>query len=227
MFVVLFEVNPASGLLDSYLNFAKALRPELEQIDGFIENVRYGSLQREGWLLSVSSWRDEKAVVRWRTKANHHQAQATGRSKILGDYHLRVGQFTADTQLPRGQELREQRLDATDVGAGQLATLITARRPDDWKPGASAADSAKSMGLDRDSSGGLVDWDIYEAILTPGDLILMLVWKDQAALDAFANRLELTETHRVRHVRIIRDYGMYDRREAPQYYPEVEKKHVG
>jgi hypothetical protein len=27
--------------------------------------------------------------------------------------------------------------------------------------------------------------------------------------------------HRV--VRIVRDYGMFDRREAPQYYPEVPR----
>jgi heme-degrading monooxygenase HmoA len=226
MFVVLFEVNPASGLLDSYLGLAKTLRPELEQVDGFIENVRYGSLQREGWLLSVSSWRDEKAVVRWRTTANHHQAQATGRSRILGDYHLRVGQFVADTQLPPGQELREQRLDTTDVGAGTLATLVTAKRPDGWRTESSTVDIAKFMGFDGHSGDGLVEWDIYEAILTPGDLTLMLVWKDRAALDDFDSTKKLPETHRIRHVRIIRDYGMYDRREAPQYYPEIEKKHI-
>jgi heme-degrading monooxygenase HmoA len=226
MFVVLFEVNPAKGLLDSYLNFAKALRPELEQVDGFIENVRYGSLQRDGWLLSVSSWRDEKAVVRWRTTANHHNAQATGRSKILGDYHLRVGQFIADTHLPPGQELREQRLDATDIGAGQFATLVTARRPDDGKPGSSVTDVAKFLGLDGQVDGGLVEWDVFEAILTPGDLILMLTWKDQAALDDFEHGMRLSDNHRIRHVRIIRDYGMYDRREAPQYYPEVDNKRI-
>jgi heme-degrading monooxygenase HmoA len=224
MFVVLFEVNPAAGLLDSYLGLAKMLRPELERVDGFIENVRYGSLRRDGWLLSVSSWRDEKAVVRWRTSANHHNAQATGRSKILGDYHLRVGQFTADTQLPAGLELREQRLDATDVGAGIFATLVTARRPDHPTLGSNAIEVAKYLGLDGQFDGGLVEWDVFEAILTPGDLILMLTWKDQAALDDFEHRTRLPDTHRIRHLRIIRDYGMYDRREAPQYYPEVDTK---
>jgi hypothetical protein len=28
---------------------------------------------------------------------------------------------------------------------------------------------------------------------------------------------------RHRHVRIVRDYGLFDRREAPQFYPEVER----
>jgi hypothetical protein len=33
----------------------------------------------------------------------------------------------------------------------------------------------------------------------------------------------LPNTHRIRHVRVIRDYMMLDRREAPQYYPAVSR----
>ena len=74
------------------------LRPELEQVDGFVDNIRYKSLTREGWILSLSGWRDEKSVVRWRTAMRHHVVQEKGRSDILLDYHLRVGQIT---QIPR------------------------------------------------------------------------------------------------------------------------------
>src|SRR3984957_6412260 len=42
MFSVLFEVRPRGDQWDAYLDYAKMLRPELEQIDGFIDNVRYG-----------------------------------------------------------------------------------------------------------------------------------------------------------------------------------------
>jgi len=75
MFAVIFEVHPAPGQWDNYLGHAKLLRPELEKIDGFVDNLRYRSLTREGWILSLSSWRDEKAVVRWRTRARHHDVQ--------------------------------------------------------------------------------------------------------------------------------------------------------
>jgi hypothetical protein len=34
----------------------------------------------------------------------------------------------------------------------------------------------------------------------------------------------LPEGVRLRHVRIIRDYGMFDRREAPQYFAEVARE---
>src|ERR1700726_4481568 len=110
MFSVLFEVHPKDEQWDAYLNYAKLLRPELERIEGFVDNIRYRSLTREGWILSLSTWRDEKALVRWRTQANHHAVQAKGRSDVFGDYHLRVGQLTRDTHLPEGQALREQRL---------------------------------------------------------------------------------------------------------------------
>jgi len=49
------------------------MRPELERVDGFVDNIRYRSLTREGWILSLSGWRDEKAVVRWRTQMRHHE----------------------------------------------------------------------------------------------------------------------------------------------------------
>lgn len=92
MFCVLFEVNPHSRQWDAYLDYAKMLRPDLENIDGFVDNIRYRSLTGPGWVLSLSNWRDEKALVRWRTRARHHDVQVKGRDEALADYHLRVGQ---------------------------------------------------------------------------------------------------------------------------------------
>src|ERR1700738_4616641 len=134
MFSVLFEVHPDPKQGDAYLGRAKMLRPELEKIDGFIDNVRYRSLTREGWLLSLSGWRDEKSLIRWRTNAVHHDTQEKGRTEILLDYHLRVGQLTQDSRLPDGQVLREQRLDETEVGDATTVVLIDARWPDSSAP---------------------------------------------------------------------------------------------
>jgi heme-degrading monooxygenase HmoA len=97
MFCVLFEVHPKPDQWEAYLGHARMLRPELERVEGFIDNIRYRSLTREGWILSLSSWRDEKAVIRWRTKMRHHEIQQKGRSEIFLDYHLRVGEVTQAT----------------------------------------------------------------------------------------------------------------------------------
>ena len=221
MFCVLFEVHPKPDRWDAYLAYAKALKVELERIDGFIENVRYRSLTREGWLLSLSSWRDEKSLVRWRTQGEHHEVQKKGRSEVFLDYHLRVGQLTKDSQPPAGYVLREERLDETAVGAGTTVTLIGARRPQAaGAPPVSASEIARWLGL-APAASGLVAWDVFDAVLTPGDAVLLMSWREQAAAEAFERDLTLPAAARLRRIRVVRDYGMFDRREAPQYYAAV------
>jgi heme-degrading monooxygenase HmoA len=222
MFSVLFEVHPRADRWDAYLDYARMLKPELEQIDGFVDNVRYGSLTREGWLLSLSGWRDEKALVRWRTQAVHHGVQEKGRTQTFRDYRLRVGQLTRDTRLPAGLTLREQRLDETETGDATTIVLIDAKRDADWVKHTAASDVARALGL-REDAADLMSWDAFDAVLTPGDVILLTAWRDAPAADVFATALTLPEGARLRTVRVVRDYGMYDRREAPQYYPDAAR----
>jgi heme-degrading monooxygenase HmoA len=222
MFSVIFEVHPKPEQWDAYLGNAKMLRPELEAVDGFVDNIRYKSLTREGWILSLSGWRDEKAVVRWRTATGHHMVQEKGRSEILLDYHLRVGQITDDTQVPVGQKIEEQRLDETEVGEGTTITLIDVKWPENSCETADASGTSKFLGLNPQADG-LVSWDVFEAVLTPGDFILLLAWKAPSHASAFAKRLLFAPGARLRNIRVVRDYGMFDRREAPQYYPAVSR----
>jgi heme-degrading monooxygenase HmoA len=220
MFSVIFEVHPRSDQWDAYLGYAKMLRPELQRIEGFVDNIRYRSLTREGWILSLSGWRDEKALVRWRTQANHHEVQEKGRQQVLLGYHLRVGQVTDDTRVPDGQEIREQRLDETEIGDGTTIVFIDATRPAEWVKEQRAIDVALWLGLNP-KANGLVDWDAFDAVLSPGEIILLTSWKDEGSARAFENTVALPQGGRLRRVRVVRDYTMMDRREAPQFYPKV------
>jgi heme-degrading monooxygenase HmoA len=231
MFSVVFEVHPKPEQWDAYLGHAKMLRPELEQVDGFVDNIRYKSLTREGWILSLSGWRDEKSVVRWRTKMRHHEVQEKGRDEILSDYHLRVGQVTADTRIPPGHLLQEQRLDETEVGEGTTLTLLDAKAPASSKdsldtkqptsaPKLSPQESARYLGLPKQAEG-MLTWDVLDAVLTPGDLLLLTSWKTARFAQEFENTVQMPSDGRLRRVRVVRDYGMFDRREAPQYYPDA------
>jgi len=154
MFAVIFEVNPKPEQWDSYLSYAKMLRPELERINGFIDNERFSSLRRSGWVLSLSIWRDEKAVIRWRTAARHHEVQQKGRNEVFRDYHLRVG------------------------------------------------------------------WDVFESIYQPGKFVLLTSWRDAPAAAAWP-AAPPSDDIRHRRIRVVRDYGMFNRAEAPQHFPPV------
>jgi heme-degrading monooxygenase HmoA len=219
MFAVIFEVHPKPEQWDGYLGLGRMLKPEVESIDGFVDNIRYRSLRREGWLLSLSSWRDEKALVRWRTQARHHLVQERGRSEIFLDYHLRIGELTADSRAPAGQALQQQRLDETQAGDATTVILINAKRSPQLVA-QSAEDAARSLGLPP-GAPGLVAWDVFDAVLTPGDVILLLSWQDRGAAEAFERTVSLPDGARLRRVRVVRDYGMFDRREAPQFYPDA------
>lgn len=221
MFSVLFEVHPKSDQWDAYLGYARMLRRELEQVEGFVDNIRYKSLNREGWILSLSNWQNEKAVVRWRTKMKHHEVQELGRGQVLSDYRLRVGQITQDTMLPEGFELKEQRLDETEVGEGTTVVLIDAKRPAEWMETTNLADCAEWLGLRP--LHDLLAWDIFDAVLTPGEIILMITFKDKASSVVFMGSAVLPDGARMRSIRIVRDYSMLDRREAPQYYPDAQR----
>ena len=96
MYAVIFEVEPAPGRQQDYLDLAAALRPELEKIDGFISIERFASLTRPGKILSLSFWRDESAIACWRQHEEHHRAQWQGRGGIFADYRLRVVSVVRD-----------------------------------------------------------------------------------------------------------------------------------
>jgi heme-degrading monooxygenase HmoA len=214
MFAVIFEVEPTSDRWEEYLALAGALRPELERIDGFLSNERFLSRRREGRVLSLSIWRDEKAVVRWRTFARHHQAQVLGRSEIFTDYHLRVGEVVADNRLPPGVGLAQQRFDETEIGAAKVVTIS-----EHSGAGRAAFDLAAEMGLPQAGTAGLVAHETFAGISDPEKLLLLASWRDApAAAWQPAGRCGGLH-HRI--VRVIRDYGLYDRREAPQYHAPI------
>src|SRR4051812_4447105 len=191
MFSVIFEVHPNDGKKDDYLELAKHLKPRLETIDGFVDNERFESKLRPGWVLSHSTWRDEKSVVRWRTEGRHHEVQERGRFEIFEDYHLRVGEIVRDTSPPPGIPVIEQRLDESEAGEATHATLT------EIMPQNGAAFDPKTLpallGVGSDTNG-VVKHEVYKSISAiypddrtylPGKLALLLSWTTAASAEAW------------------------------------------
>lgn len=96
MIAVIFEARPRPDHKSDYFDIATALRPFLDDIDGFISIERFESLTTPGKILSLSFWRDEKAIKAWRCLEEHRTAQSKGRARIFEDYRLRVAEVARD-----------------------------------------------------------------------------------------------------------------------------------
>lgn len=201
MFVVVFEVHPKVEQIDEYLGLGKLLRPELEQIDGFIDNERFQSIQTSGRILSLSTWQDEKSLIRWRTHAVHHGVQDRGRSLVFTDYRLQVTEVIQDNQLPEGQTLQQHRFDETQSAIAKALTICEAQ-----------GNVFKAV-IDN-----CLKSEIFESLYHQGKFLELLSWSSTAAAASYVSQ----GSARLRCVRVIRHYGMFDRVEAPQYYPEAQ-----
>ena len=110
MIAVIFEFWPAEGRAAEYFELAASLRSELETIDGFLSIERFESVTTRGKFVSLSFWRDEDSVRRWRNLESHRSAQARGRRGVFTDYRLRVASVIRDYGLKdRGEAPADSR----------------------------------------------------------------------------------------------------------------------
>lgn len=77
-----------------------------------------------------------------------------------------------------------------------------------------------------EKTDGFVSIERFESITSPGKLLALSIWRDEAAVDAFRNwevhrgvqsnsRKDVFDDYRLRVAAILRDYGMKDREQAP------------
>ncbi len=83
MIAIIFEVIPAEGKKQVYLDIAATMRPLVEQVEGFISVERFQSLTNPDKLLSISFFEDEAAVDRWRQLEKHRAARQLREKPIV------------------------------------------------------------------------------------------------------------------------------------------------
>jgi quinol monooxygenase YgiN len=214
MFSVMIEAQPRKDQWDAYLTRTDVFRPELERAAGFVEAARYKSLTRDGWILSLSDWRDERAVLGWHLRMRDDGDEEQGWNHLLADYRLRFGEVTSDTRLPEGQKIGNRSLGQTDLGQGTYVTLIDVPYTPEWVGPDNPQELALYLGFDLYSYGDCISWDIFEALSTPGEIILAVTWKNaQSATDHAATQI-VPDDARVRVIQIVFDEAMSDQRNS-------------
>ena len=210
LFAVVFEVKPHAARMDDYLHIAAGLRPELAKVRGFVENERFRSRSRPGVLLSLSLWDDEKALVRWRALETHRSAQHEGRDRVFEDYHLRVGEVTRVTGPFADREVGWMRHDATEVGQSRTLTVVD---------GVLSAPLRQFIDAGLSDGPHIVGHDHFDHLSEHDRSAIVVGWNSSDAAHGFAEQLaaRATQATRLYTIRVIRDYGLRDRREAPQF----------
>jgi heme-degrading monooxygenase HmoA len=204
MLALLFEVMPKAEGYQRYLEIAATLRPALEKHDGFLFIDRYRSLSRPDTILSHSLWRDEAALTAWRTFEPHHHAQVAGRNHVFVDYRLRIADVVL-ARTPGEPDWRPVRPSSYNEP--------TERPPHHLLIATSSGSPCSGAASDR-----------FESLNKPGDFLSLYDVHDQEAAVSLLETLASAPSDRagltsLRLCEIERDYGMFDRREAPQYYP--------
>lgn len=110
MIVVLFELQAMPGQNQIYVDLVSKLTPMLEPMDGFISVECFQSTLNPEKVMSVTTWRDEESVVKWRNVDAHLSAQRAGRNKIFKDYRVRVTSVIRDYGLHEREQAPEDSL---------------------------------------------------------------------------------------------------------------------
>ena len=201
MHALLFEMKPREGHEDHYFRHAAALRPLLEQQDGLIFIDRFKSLTRPGVILSHSLWRDEASLAKWRTNTRHHKSQAAGRNKHFEDYRIRISHVLARSELDQ---------DTVHWSRDGAYSTLASRIPHYLVIVVSRGEPLSDQG------------ETFASVNHEGTYVTVADFENEAdARAAWATAREHSSVGAASFCLISRDYGMFDRDEAPQYWPDV------
>ncbi len=188
---VFFDVLPKSGFVDAYFAMALGLRPIAEKNTGFISVERFKNLQRPDWYLSFSNWGDEESLASWRCQPDHSSAQVCGRNLILEDYRLRVASEIPDLSI----RMESGKTDLIMAYVGNFEAIKNSVSKN------TILNSAPRY---------------FQGVINPERGIALA----ECAINQSIPLANYSESNLfdVRCFSVVRDYGMYDRTQAPQQF---------
>ena len=203
MQTLLFEVQPREGHEDHYFAHAAKLKPLVMAQSGLLFLDRFQSLSRDGLILSHSRWRDEAAIASWRSNGTHYQTQVAGRMKHFADYRIRIATAILHLDEHGTISASEDKSSYWDDGA---------------KPPRYHAIIA-SQDEPYDGTG-----ESFKSVYNEGVYLHVQECKTLADGEALMESLKKVDAVQYAYLsHTSRDYGMFERDEAPQFLPEVKE----
>ncbi len=205
MIALFFEVTPKPGQDDRYLEIAAGLKPELERSGGVDFLDRFRSLTRPRTLLSHQLWRDEASLAHWRANGRHYGAQTAGRTAVFEDYRLRIGAVVA---------AKAEGTSVAEYAAG-IAYNDSAAKPERYMVVVRSTNTPFAPPEELAADG-----ETWRSVYTETSFASVAAVTDRLAGLALVQRAAADPCVSAAHLCLVsRDYGMFDRSEAPQYFP--------
>lgn len=206
MIALFFEVTPKPGQEDRYLDIAGSLRSELDSSGGVLFLDRYKSHARPRTLLSHQIWADEASLARWRANSRHYLAQTAGRNTVFEDYRLRVGPVIAEGGEGGGVIPQVEGISYNDPLLQSERFVIVVRSHTTPVP----------------ATG---DSEIFESVYRAKEFASVGTVPDrQSGYEALRRAGEQAQVSAAQLCLVSRDYGLFDRREAPQFFPKATRE---
>lgn len=201
MRTLLFEVMPRDGHEDYYFQHAAKLKPLVMQESGLLFLDRFRSLSRDKLILSHSRWRDEAAIASWRSECTHYKSQEAGRNKHFADYRLRIAKpviaLTETGDITRDADENDY-WDQKTKPPRYHAIIV-------------------SQNAGFDGTG-----ETFESVYNDGVFLHIQDCANYEDGDAVLAEAKNSKNVQYGYLCLTsRDYGMFEREEAPQYFPEV------
>jgi len=203
-----FEVEIKEGLVGRYLDLAASLQPALTAMGGCLFIERFESLSRKNLLLSYQIWQDESSMTAWRVHAGHHRVQEMGRESVFSDYRIRIAQVIHEARPDKPVWQPDRRTPYNDP-ARRAPTYVIATE-------------SKNAALPLKTP-----WthDAFTSVYREGHFAHLIdLPDDRSGLELGPQLFADPTTEYFRIFEVMRDYGMYRRGEAPQYFPPIERQ---
>ena len=192
MYALFFEVRPKPGHLPHYFEHVERLRPALARHEGLLFLDRYRSLTDDAILLSHQHWRDEAAILGWRRDSLHLQSQQAGRYQHFADYRIRVASLVCQWVDGQFSEAAQDQIEGPDEGRFVIAAY-----------------SQATEGTAPAHAG-------FESVNRQGAFISLQAVPNRSLAQASVRASShLPGMQSARAFRVVRDYGMLEREEAP------------
>jgi Antibiotic biosynthesis monooxygenase len=189
MQAVFFEMRPKAGHLAHYFDHVARLKPVLAAHKDMMFLDRYMSLTNTDELLSHQLWESEAAIAAWREDAEHRRSQAVGRHVHFDNYRIRVG----------------LRVWHWEDGKTEVA-----------ESAASSSRSQHIVALYSRQPIAAPSFSVFESVNTPGKFVSIASMDGVApAYEEFRRYVGSHGTDAAAVYAIARDYGLFDRAQAP------------